>query len=71
MPGYRPQLDLGEVQTSCIIEGGGAVERYEFDFDHVVSLKLMFPEQYGHLVRPGEFALREGARQIGMAAIAR
>jgi translation elongation factor EF-Tu-like GTPase len=69
--GYRPQLDLGDVQTSCIIDGGQGDEGYNFDVEYIVSLTLMFPAQYGERVRPGDrFALREGARQVGTATIA-
>lgn len=70
-PGYRPQLDFGDVQTSCVIDGGDSIERYAFDIEHTVSLTLMFPARYGDRVRSGDrFPLREGSRQIGVATIA-
>jgi translation elongation factor EF-Tu-like GTPase len=68
--GYRPQLDLGDVQTSCVIDSGDLIESYAFDIEHTVSLTLMFP-RYSDRVRPGDrFPLREGSRQIGVATIA-
>lgn len=72
LPGYRPQLDLGDVQTSCVIGEEETAGQYDFDIEHLVPLRLMFAEAYGDRVRPGTtYPLREGPRQIGVATIVR
>ena len=70
-PGYRPQLNFGDVQTSCVIGEGEAVDQYDFDVEHLVSLRLMFADVYGDRVYSGaSFSLCEGSRLIGTATIA-
>lgn len=44
--GYQPAIGLGGVFTSCLIESVDGKLVFPFEEVHLVSLKLMFPDQY-------------------------
>jgi translation elongation factor EF-Tu-like GTPase len=65
MSGVRPQLKLGEVLTSCVVSSKNEDQVFELGREYEVTLRLVFPEQYGQLVRfemPVE--LFEGSRLV-------
>ncbi len=67
MPGYGPQLQLGEIFTSCIIHSTDAVVVFEFNRPYDVTITLRFPDEYGHLLPLLDTVrLFEGARLVGM-----
>jgi hypothetical protein len=69
--GYRPQIDLGWVQTSSVITAWDTTaEAFEFDRDYEVKLKPITPQLYGGNLRAGEeFNLKEGAKTAGRIKI--
>lgn len=69
--GYHPQLDLGWVQTSCVLTAADArVELFNFDKEHEVEVRPITPQCYGGDLRGGEiFLLREGAKLVGECRI--
>lgn len=68
--GYRPQIDVGYMHTSCIVEGGDDGGPYVFDKEHLLSIRLMFPDHYPNALRAGQsYGLYEGGRLVGTALI--
>jgi translation elongation factor EF-Tu-like GTPase len=63
--GFRPQIDINGVHTSCVVSGIGGVEEFSFGKEHEVSLALMFPEQYKHSFKLNDkVGLYEGSKLI-------
>lgn len=46
MSGFRPQVDLSGVHTSCLIESLEGLGAFAFNVEHIVRLTLMHPGQY-------------------------
>lgn len=70
--GYHPQIDIRGIHTSCVIESLGEEEVFAFDKEHLVSLKLMFPDRYHGALNVGDaVSLYEGNRLIGTGKIVR
>jgi hypothetical protein len=68
--GYHPQGDAGGGYTSCAIESLGTDTVFAFDREHLVSLRLLFPDRYRHLFAVGS-AVRfyEGHHAVGEGTI--
>ncbi len=67
--GFRPQIDIRGVHTSCIVESLDN-ELFSFDKEHRVSLKLMFPEHFQDVLNVGEAVnFYEGNKLIGSGKI--
>ena len=63
--GFRPQIRLDGVQTSCVVESGDVGETFSFGVDSTVVLTLVFPDEYGHqFAELGRVELFEGNRLI-------
>ena len=70
LTGYRPHIKLNDVFTSCIVESTSGEEVFEFDKEHLVSIKLCFPETYGKYIHSGDTVnLFEASKQIGTGVI--
>lgn len=68
--GYRPQLKLGDVHTSCIIRPqNGDKLVMDFDIEHQVYLELVFPEYQDKIKQGIKIEFYEGARLIGRGEI--
>lgn len=69
LPGYRPQIELGEELTSCTITAKDTAV-FEFNTPHIVELSLMFPDRYLSFLEKGDqVVLREGSRKVGEGTI--
>ncbi len=70
-PGFRPQIEIDDVQTSCIVDAQDTtVKVFEFDKSYVVNLKLMYQEVYaGKLKFNDPVRLFEGSKQIAEGTI--
>ena len=44
--GFRPQIDIGGIHTSCVVTKLDGGEIFSFGEEHRASLALMFPDQY-------------------------
>jgi hypothetical protein len=70
LSGYQPQLLLGDVLTSCVIEATDGTTTFTFDQPYTVVLRLMFPREYGDRVANGmTIRLFEGSRCVGEGLI--
>lgn len=68
--GYHPHVDVGGITTSCSIEHAEQDHVFEFDHEYTVSLRLMFPEEYGHRLAVGSTVhFYEGSRLIATGDI--
>ena len=68
--GYHPQIDIRGTHTSCVIESLDNEEVFAFEKEHLVSLRLMFPDQYPDPFHVGDaISLYEGNRLIGTGRI--
>ena len=64
--GYHPQLQLGDVLTSCVIEATDGTRVFRFDQPYTVQLRLMFPQEYGNRIYRGRaIQLFEGSKCVG------
>ena len=65
MSGVRPQLKLGDVLSSCVVMSNSDTQTFELGCEYEVTLRLVFPEQYGRLVGfETPIELFEGARLV-------
>jgi len=68
--GFRPQVDIHGIHTSCVIESLGGEVAFSFEREHRVSLKLMFPDQYPDAFKVGDaLNLYEGSKLIGTGSV--
>jgi translation elongation factor EF-Tu-like GTPase len=68
--GFRPQVEIGSVHTSCMIEGTDENVVFVFGVEHEVLLTLMHPGQFSNAFRRGDLVtFFEGQKKIGMATI--
>lgn len=68
--GFRPQVDLRGVHTSCVIESVDNEEVFSFEMEHRVLLKLMFPDQYPDAFKVGDaVSFYEGSKLIGSGRV--
>jgi len=68
--GFHPQIDLGHVQTSCVVESLEGETVFGFEREHLVSLKLIFDKQYSWLPTVGDLVrLFEGDKLIGTGRV--
>ena len=70
-PGFRPQLEIGEVRTSCIVSTDDySVTMFEFDEKYEVKLGLLHQDHYGNVLAVGDSVrLFEGNKQIAEGTI--
>ena len=69
--GYHGQIDLGDVQTSCVFDVADAEEK-NFDLNHPVSAIIfpMMPSEYGSFFkRDSVYPICEGSHRVGTAKI--
>jgi hypothetical protein len=65
LPGIRPHLKLGEVQTTCVVWPRGSEASFDFGQPYDVILEVLFWDEYGHLFNPDEeIELFDGNRVI-------
>lgn len=63
--GIRPQLRLGDISTSCIINSADGARQFEPGVDHIVNIHLMHWDQVASLVDLNDpVVLLEGSRVI-------
>lgn len=68
--GYHPQIKAGDGYTSCVIESLGDESVFDFDKEHIVSLRLMFPAGHEDMFSVGSrVSFFEGSRLIGSGTI--
>ncbi len=68
--GYHPQVDAGDVYTSCAVESLDEEIVFEFDKEYTVRLRLLFPDLYRDRFAPGSvLRLYEGSRLVGTGTI--
>jgi len=68
--GYHPQVDAGDVFTSCAIECFDGETRWEFDTPYRVALRLLFPDLYQDRFSVGSTVrFYEGSRLVGTGTI--
>jgi translation elongation factor EF-Tu-like GTPase len=68
--GYRPQLKLGDIQTSCMILSPNDDEGImSFGKEHYVQLKLIFPEYQKRITSNMGLEFYEGSRLVGIGKI--
>jgi hypothetical protein len=68
--GFRPQIVVGTVHTSCTVTSLTGDSVFQFDKEHAVALDLLHPEEYKNGLRVGgEVDLYEGSKRIGYGAI--
>lgn len=70
-PGFRPQLEIGEVKTSCTVStDDSSVTMFEFDQEYDVKLELLHQQHYGNVLSVGDTVrLFEGKKQIAEGTI--
>jgi len=70
-PGFRPQLEIGEVHTSCTVStDDSSVTMFEFDVEYEVKLELLHQEHYGNVLAVGDYVrLFEGNKQIAEGTV--
>lgn len=68
--GYHPQIKAGDEYTSCVIESLRDEVVFDFDKEHLVSLRLMFPEGHESKFSVGSsVSFFEGSHLIGSGTI--
>jgi hypothetical protein len=68
--GYHPQVDVGGQYTSCAIESLSDEAVFAFGREHVVRLRLLFPEHYRHAFSlGGAVRFYEGHHLVGEGTI--
>ena len=68
--GYHPQIKAGDEYTSCVIESLHDEAVFDFDAEHLVSLRLMFPEGHEDMFSVGSrINFFEGHHLIGSGTI--
>ncbi len=68
--GFRPQIEAGDVHTSCVVEAMDGESVFEFDKEYRVLLRMLYPEEYGTRLSIGSrVRLFEGSRLIGQGRI--
>jgi len=68
--GFRPQIDVGSVHTSCWVESLDGKTVFEFDIEHNVMLKMLYPDEYEKKLTVGSpVHLYEGSKLIGSGRI--
>ncbi|MGZ6322269.1 MAG: hypothetical protein ACXWQR_23550 [Ktedonobacterales bacterium] len=68
--GYHPQIKAGDEYTSCVIESLRDEVVFDFDKEHLVLLRLMFPEGHEEMFSIGSRVIFfEGHRLIGSGTI--
>jgi hypothetical protein len=67
--GYRPQAAVGDILTSCLIEGDEG-QVFTFDTDHPVRFRLILQDLHGLSLAPGTTTgLYEGSRKVGQLTV--
>jgi hypothetical protein len=70
LSGYHPQIQLGAIMTSCVIESLAGVTVFPFDQPCEVVIRLLFPQEYDHLLQTGmHVRFFEGTKYIGAGYI--
>ena len=68
--GFRPQIDIHGIHTSCIIESLDGEVVFSFEKEHRVLLKPMFPDQYPDAFKIGDAVnIYEGSKLIGTGRV--
>jgi hypothetical protein len=64
LPGVRPQLRVGDVYTSCVVQSKSD-QPFEFGQEHEVTLEILFWDEYGRLfTRETSVQLFDGNRLV-------
>lgn len=70
LSGYHPQIKAGDLFTSCAIEATDRDVIFMFGYTFDVVLRLLFPNQYGHLFAAGDdVSFYEGEVCVGVGKI--
>lgn len=70
--GIRPQLDLGDVKTTCVVRSAAGGRIFDADQTYDVELEIVFWDQYGHLFNPDDpIRLYDGSRLIAIGEFVR
>ncbi|HEX3272341.1 MAG TPA: hypothetical protein VHR15_16980 [Ktedonobacterales bacterium] len=68
--GYHPQVAIGNEQTSCVIESLDGETTFAFDKEHLVSLRLTFPDHYLNAFAVGQAVyFYEGGHLVGSGVV--
>jgi hypothetical protein len=68
--GFRPQLDMGGIHTSCTVESETGASTFNFGVQHRVSLQLMHAAHFAQSLPVGSpVRLYEGSKLIGQGQI--
>ena len=68
--GFRPQINIGGIHTSCVVNSLNGEQFFDFDKEYNVFLELMFPDQYELPCKGGDkISLYEGSKLIGEGEI--
>ena len=69
--GFHPHILIDDIHTSCkVISCNDGVTVFNFGIEHAVLLELMFPQEYGGLLRKNdEINLFEGSKKIAEGRI--
>ena len=68
--GFKPQIKIGAVHTSCFVYSNEGVEIFELGKAFMVRIELMYPDVYGGQLKIGDkIELYEGNKQIGEGEI--
>ncbi len=68
--GFQPQIAVGDIHTSCVVENLGSEGTFDFGKEYNVSLRLLFPNEYGNMLLIGSpVHLYEGSKHIGQGEI--
>lgn len=67
--GIRPQLQLGSIQTSCVVRAVDGTTVFEAGQIYRVNLDIVFWDDYAHLFDPDEpVRLFEGSRLVAVGS---
>jgi hypothetical protein len=70
LPGYHPQVAVGDQFTSCAIESLEGDAAFAFEREHLVSLRLLFPDHYPDAFTIGsEVRFYEGHHFVGSGVV--
>lgn len=68
--GYHPQIKIGSVFTSCIIDAAPGTSVFAFDKEYEVKLRLMSPELCGERLHVGDQThFFEGSKQVASGVV--
>jgi translation elongation factor EF-Tu-like GTPase len=70
LSGFRPQLELAGVHTSCTVESVDGATTFPFGVKHRVTLALLHPSRFPDALEAGMVVrLFEGSKLIGLGEV--